>query len=58
MHAIFQTFSIVPFHNDFPLAVSSPNTVYYIMSSNNQLPVAQQYFTNISVTQNMGVLQV
>ena len=29
---------VVLFHKDFPLAVSSPNTVYYLMSYNNQLP--------------------
>ena len=27
------------------------------MSYNNQLPVVEQYFTNIAAIQNMGVLQ-
>ena len=30
---------IVPFHNDISLAVSSPNTLYELMSYYNQLPV-------------------
>ena len=46
----------VLFHNDFPLAVSSPNNVYYIMSYSNQLPVAKQYFANIAAIQTVGVL--
>ena len=28
------------------------------MSYNNQLPVVQQYFTNIAAIQNVGVLQL
>ena len=39
----------------FPLAVSNPNTVNQLMSSNNQLTVVQQYFTNIAAIQNVGV---
>ena len=30
---------IALFHNDFPLAVSNPNTVHLLMSYNNKLPV-------------------
>ena len=44
---------IILFYNDFTLVVSSPDNVYY----NNQLPVVQQYFTNIVAIQNVGVLQ-
>ena len=27
-----------PIHNDFPLAVSSPNDIYQLINHNNQLP--------------------
>ena len=44
----------------FSLAVSSPNTVYQLMSYNNQLPVVHVY-SNISQTlllqKNVGVLK-
>ena len=41
----------------FPLAVRSPNTVYYLMSYNNQPPVVEQYSTNIAGAQNMAVFK-
>ena len=40
----------------FPLAVSSLNNVHQLICYNNQLPVVQQYFTNIASIQNMCVL--
>ena len=36
------------FNNNFSLAVSNPNTVYKLLSYNNQIPVVEQYFTNIA----------
>ena len=42
----------------FPLVVSSPNTVNWPMSYNNQLPTVQQHFTNIAVIKNVGVFQL
>ena len=36
--------TIVPFHNDFPLAVSNLNNVNQLMHYNNQLPLVKQCF--------------
>ena len=35
-------------HIIFYLAVSSPNSVYQLISENKQLPNVEQYFTNIA----------
>ena len=48
-------FLIVPFDNDFPLAVNSLNNVNKLILYNNQLIVVEQYFTNFAATQNVGV---
>ena len=39
---------IVLFHNYFSLAVSTRTTYISFIRQNNQLPVVQQYFTNIA----------
>ena len=42
---------MVPFHNDFPLAVSSLNNVNQLIQT-----VIEQYFPNITIIQNVGLL--
>ena len=37
--------------------MSSPNTVYQLMSYNDQLLAVQQYFTNIAAVQNGAALK-
>ena len=44
------------FHNIFTLAVSSPNTVNWLMSYIKQLPVVKQHYKNIAAIQNAGGL--
>ena len=54
---ILKTWSLkVPFHNDFPLAVSSLNNTNQLIHYNNQLTVVEQCFTNIAAIQDMELL--
>ena len=46
----------VPFHNDFPLAVSSLSNANLLMGYNKKLTVVEQCFANIAGIQNIGVL--
>ena len=46
--------AIVPFHNDFPLAVSSLSNVNYLIIYNNLLTAVEQPFRNIAAIQNTG----
>ena len=56
MFILFITFAIVPFQDDFSLAVSSLISANQLIRYNNQLMVVEQCFTNIAAIQNMGAL--
>ena len=48
---------IAPSHNDFPLAMTTPNDVYSLICYNNQKSFLQEHlFINIFAVQNMEEL--